>query len=194
MNQDSMDSQNDIDALTRVFHLGLVLFGLAALASGDFAGDYRQAGGLGYAVHKWIGIGVAFFIGGRLAYGIWGPAGARFSNWVPWNRERLQRVWEDLAGFAHFKLPDRPSHQGVAALVETGGLLLFLFLATTGVLMFFTIVPGQRAQGVTRFIKELHEAGEVLLPLFFAGHGGAVVLHALTGKHLWRKMVFLKER
>jgi hypothetical protein len=25
-------------------------------------------------------------------------------------------------------------------------------------------------------------------------HGGAVILHAVTGNHLWRKMIFLGEK
>jgi len=60
--------------------------------------------------------------------------------------------------------------------------------------LFFTIVPGQKAQGITHFIKELHEGGEIPFFLFFLVHGGAVILHATIGNHLWRKMIFLKEK
>ncbi len=193
MKPDDISRKNDLDALTRMLHLGLVVFGLLALMTGDFAGDYKRAESLGFIVHGWIGIGVTVFVGLRLAYGILGPARARFSNWIPYNRERLGLVLEDITGLVKFRLPDRQPHQGLAALVEMSGLLLFSLLAITGVLLFIAVEPGHRVQGTARFIKELHEAGETLLPLFFLGHGGAVLLHAIAGKHLWRKMIFLKE-
>ena len=193
MKTDAVSGGNDIDAFTRILHLGLLVFGLLALASGDFADDYKRAEGLGYLIHRWIGIGVTFFVGLRIADGLWGAAPARFIHWVPYSKERLKLVLDDIRGMLKFRLPDRPPHQGVAGLVEISGLVLFFFLGVTGVLLFFTIEPGHKVQGTARLIKELHEAGETLLPLFFIGHGGAVVLHALAGKHLWRKMIFLKE-
>jgi cytochrome b len=193
MKSDDISSRNDLDALIRILHLGLVVFGLLALMTGDYAGDYKRAASPGFIVHGWIGIGVTVFVALRLAYGILGPAHARFSNWLPYTREQFGLVLEDITGLLKFRLPDRKPHQGLAALVEMSGLLLFSLLAITGVLLFLTIDPGHRAVGAVRFIKEIHEAGEVLLPLFFLGHGGAVLLHAIAGKHLWRKMIFLKE-
>ncbi|MCE5266059.1 MAG: cytochrome b/b6 domain-containing protein [Deltaproteobacteria bacterium] len=192
MKRDGIGRKDELDVVTRILHLGLVFFGLLALATGNFAGDYKIVGGIGFSLHRWIGVGVALLIGLRLAYGIWGPEEIRFINWVPYTRERLRLVWEDVAGLARFRLPERQPHQGVAALVETSGLLLFLFLAASGLLLFFMIAQGHRAEGMTRAVKEFHEVAEVLLPLFFFGHGGAVLLHAMTGNHLWRKMVFLK--
>jgi len=194
MQMDAIGSRNELDVTTRILHLGLVVFGLLALMTGGFAGDYKRADGLGYLLHSRIGIGVTLFTGLRLLYGIWGPRRSRFSRWIPCNRERLKLVWEDIAGLARLRLPDRQPHQGLAALVEMAGLLLFLFLAVTGVGLFFAIEPGQRLAGTARLVKELHEAGEALLPLFFLGHGGAVAVHAMAGKHLWRKMIFLKEK
>jgi len=67
-------------------------------------------------------------------------------------------------------------------------------MALTGSLLFFYLEPGIKAQGTIHFIKEIHEVGEALLPLFFAVHGGAVILHAFMGRHYWREMVFLKEQ
>jgi len=193
MKSDDISSKNDQDILTRMLHLGLVVFGLLALMTGDFAGDYRRAESLGFTVHGWVGIGVTVFVALRLAYGVLGPSHARFSSWFPYSRGPLGLVLEDIALLMKFRLPDRQPRQGLAALVEMSGLLLFSLLAITGVLLFLTMDPGHRAVGAVRFIKDIHEAGEVLLPLFFLGHGGAVLLHAIAGKHLWRKMIFLKE-
>ena len=60
--------------------------------------------------------------------------------------------------------------------------------------MFFYLDPGQKASGVLHFIMEIHEIGEGLIPVFIALHAGAVILHALAGRHKWRKMVFLEDR
>ena len=193
MKNDAISNGTEIDIFTRILHLGLVFFGLLALATGDVADDYKKVGGLGFIVHGWIGIGITFFISLRFMYGIWGSANARFTNWIPYNGERLKLVLEDIVGFVQRRLPDRQPHQGVAGLVEILGLLLFLLLAATGVFMFFAIEPGHKVQGTTHIIKEMHGIGEILLPLYFLGHGGAVLLHAMAGKHLWRKMIFLKE-
>ena len=60
--------------------------------------------------------------------------------------------------------------------------------------MFFYLQPGLKTGGALHFIKELHETGEGVIPIFLALHVGAVLLHALTGRHLWRKMFFLKDQ
>ncbi len=77
--------------------------------------------------------------------------------------------------------------------VQTFGLLVFTWMGLTGGLMFFLLVPGQEARGVVHAIQEIHEIGEGLIPVFLVLHVGAVILHALSGRHLWRKMIFLKE-
>ena len=92
-----------------------------------------------------------------------------------------------------FRLPDRPAHQGLAGLVQTFGLLTFSWMALTGSLMFFYLKPGIETAGMMHYIEEMHEIGEGLIPLFLGLHVGAVILHALTGRHLWRKMFFLRE-
>lgn len=186
--------RKDIDIFTRIIHLGLVIFAVLALATGGLADDYKKVEGLGYFIHSWIGMGTFFFVSLRFIYGVLGPVSMRFIKWVPYNKDRMKLVLEDVKGLTQIRLPDRQPHQGLAALVEIIGLLVVLFLASTGFLLFFVIVPGHKAQGITHFIKELHEGGEIPLFLFFLVHGGAVLLHAMTGNHLWRKMIFLKEK
>jgi len=39
MKKDAISSRDDMDVFTRILHLGLVFFGLLALATGDFADD-----------------------------------------------------------------------------------------------------------------------------------------------------------
>lgn len=184
----------DLDVFTRIIHLGLMVSGILAWLASGWAEEYEHAKHLGFTVHKWLGMGLAFFVTLRLIYGVVGPANVRFKRWVPYNKAGLLLVWEDILTLLKFRLPERQSHQGLAGLVQSFGLLVFSWMAITGSFMFFNLQPGQKASGPLRFIMEIHGIGEGLIPAFLALHVGAVLLHALAGRHIWRKMLFLEDR
>jgi cytochrome b len=184
--------REELDGLTIFLHAGLMVFGLLAWLTGEWAGDYKKLPHWGFFIHKHLGLGVAFFLLLRIVYGFIGPEVARFAHWVPYTKDRLKLVWEDLLTLARLRLPDRATHQGLAGLVETFGLAVFAWMATTGISLYYFLRPGQRAGGAILLIKELHEAGEFLIPVFLIIHVGAVLLHALAGDHRWRKMLFMK--
>jgi len=171
----------------------MLTFGLLAYLASGWAEDYEKAQHLGFTVHKWLGILLASFVALRLIYGIIGPKSVRFTQWVPYTKERWLKAWEDVLTLVRLRLPDRPVHEGLAGIVQTFGLLVFTWMALTGSLMFFLLVPGQKARGVVHAIQEIHEIGQGLIPVFLFLHVGAVILHALSGRHIWRKMIFLKE-
>ncbi len=75
--------KDDLDVPTRIIHLGLMFFALAAWSASGWAEDYAHARHLGFTVHSWLGMGLATFISLRLVYGLVGPANVRFSQWVP---------------------------------------------------------------------------------------------------------------
>ena len=191
--QAAITPKNDLDVFSRVIHLGILVPGLSAWLTGELAGDFEKAKHLGFTVHKWLGITLAVFVCLRLIYGLLGPRTYRFAQWLPYTKDRLKAAWEDVLGLLRFRLPDRPTHIGLAGLVQAFGLALFVWMALTGTLMFFYLVPGQKARGVMHFIEEIHEIGESLIPIFLILHVGAVILHALFGRQLWRPMIFLKE-
>jgi cytochrome b len=194
MNTDSdLQRKDDLDVFARLIHLGMLTFGLLAYLASGWAEDYEKARHLGFSVHKWLGILLAAFVALRLIYGIIGPKVMRFTQWVPYTKERLLKAWVDVLTLLRFRLPDRPVHEGLAGIVQTFGLLIFTRMALSGSLMFFLLVPGQEARGIVHAIQEIHEVGEGLIPIFLILHVGAVILHALSGRHLWRKMIFLKE-
>lgn len=188
------DDDTSLGASAILVHLGLVFFVLAGLLSGGLADDYKKMEHAGYTLHGWIGMGGAFFVFLRVMLGICGPRTLRFSHWVPYTRERLLRAREDIVGLFRFRLPERPVHEGVAGLVESFGLVALLATAASGLLLFFILEPGQKATGAAHSVKELHEGASWLVFLFLSMHAGATVAHALGGRHLWRKMLFLKER
>ena len=184
-------SPDEIDFATRLIHLALVVCGIAALVSGQFAGDYRKPEHTGFSIHEWCGIAMAVAVGLRWLWGVAGPRVQRFSTWFPLTRTRLAAAWQDINALTRFKLPVRPQHQGLAGLVQAAGLCAFAWMAVTGTLLFVWLEPGARAVGGVRLIKSLHEAGQVVLLTYLALHVGAVILHALTGHDLWRRMFFV---
>ena len=184
----------ELDGLTKFIHLGLMVFGLLALMTGFLAEDYKHQQHLGFSFHRWFGIGLAAFVALRLWHGFSGPREARFREWLPYTRERLLFIVEDIKTLLKFQLPERPPRQGLSGLVQTFGLAAFAWMGATGALMFFLMTPGGKARGFLHLIKEMHEAGWWLALVFLGIHGGAVILHALAGQDLWRQMFFLKRR
>jgi cytochrome b len=194
MEQHRTDRDGTLGPFAITVHLGLAVFGIAAALTGLLADDYKHAEHLGFTVHSWFGMGLAVFAGIRLIAGIIGPPGLRFARWMPFTPDRFRAVIEDVAGLMRFRMPERPTHQGLAGAVQSFGLAVFFLMAATGVYLFFFLEPGWKARGLVHAVKELHEVGEVLIPLFLSLHGGAVIMHALRGNHLWKKMLFLSDR
>jgi cytochrome b len=177
-----------------VLHLGLVVFGVWAWWIGEDAHDYHKPDHSGYMLHMYVGLTFSAFLLLRLLYGFFGPRASRFSAWVPYTRERLAQVWADLRTFARFKLPEPVPHQGLNALVQSLGLLLFTWQGASGALMSILIVPGERTHGWLSVVREIHhEWSGIWIPAYLVLHIGAAALHAFTGRQIWRKMIFLGE-
>lgn len=186
------DKSSELDSFTIFLHFGLMVFGILAWSTGQWAGDYKTSHHLGFTIHKMAGLCAALFISARLYHGFIGPKPALFANWAPYTSERMRLVFEDLRGLFTLKLPDRPSRQGLAGLWEIFGLAVFTWMTATGAVMFFFLSPGRKTRGFIHVLKELHELGEWLIPVFLTVHVAAVIIHALMGDHRWRKMFFLK--
>jgi cytochrome b len=181
-----------LDLTTRILHLGLAIFGIAAWWTGEDSNDYAQADHGGYTLHLWLGLAMALFVALRLLWGFVGPAPARFAAWLPWNAARLRPAVEDVRGLLRFKLPERESHEGLAGLVQALGLLVFTWLAASGTVLPFVITPGERLTGWAHTLKESHELAGETIPVYLVLHIGAVLLHALKGRQIWKKMIFLE--
>jgi cytochrome b len=185
--------RQNLGEITRLIHLGLTVFGILALLTGLWAGDYKRVHHLGFSLHKWLGLTLSFFMAWRIWTGFFGSSEALFSQWVPYTPERLKMVWVDGLTLLRLKLPERPAHQGLAGLVQTFGLAVFAWMAGTGSLMALFLTPGYKAGGFVHAIKEAHELGLWLIIAFLLIHVSAVTLHALAGDHLWRRMFFLEK-
>jgi cytochrome b len=184
-------SAPDLDVVTRLLHLALVVLGLAAWLTGDLAGDYERGASLGLSVHRWLGISAAVAVALRLIWGVAGPRSARFASWLPVTRGRLRLVVEDVQMLLQFQIPERVPHEGLAGVVQAIGLLIFAWVAATGTVLFYALEPGSRPGPGLHLMKELHEAGETLIPTYLAVHVGATLAHVLAGDRRWRSMFFL---
>lgn len=180
-----------LDATTRILHLGLAVFGTWAWWLGDSAHDYHRADHAGYTLHLWIGLSFTAFLLARLAYGAFGPRAQRFTAWVPCTRERFAFVIADIRSLARLRIPAPVSHQGLNAAVQSLALLLFTWQGVSGAVISLAVTPGQRAHGVLDTLMDLHGTAGVWIPVYLVLHVGATVLHALTGRQIWKKMLFL---
>ncbi|MBI5846905.1 MAG: cytochrome b/b6 domain-containing protein [Nitrospirae bacterium] len=176
------------DIWLRLTHLGILIFGIAAWISGYAAGDYKRIDHSGFDIHQWLGIGASFFVFIRIAIGLFGSEVARFRNWLPITGERISAALKDIQELVRFRMPHRPTHQGLAGVVQTFGLAVFVLLAISGGLLFLLLDPGMKARGIVHDIKEVHEIGGILIPAFLSLHGGAVIMHTFAGNHVWKRI------
>lgn len=174
-----MSTVKRLTATSRLIHLGIAAFGIAAYLSAEGAESARASPG--YLLHAYLGFAVAATIGLRVAWGIFGPATMRFSSWSPFSARQWTMAREDLRGLVRLRLPDRPLHQGIAGLVQMFGLVLLGYMAVTGTALYF-------ATGVqwVEMIEEAHELGEALIPAFLFVHVAAVIAHSIVGLPVWQ--------
>jgi cytochrome b len=176
------------DFPTRLIHFLLAALGVAALVSGQFAGDYRRPAHPGFDIHREIGLATAVAIALRLVWGLVAQGEARFSRWVPFTRERLRLAWQDVRDLARLRLPQRAGHAGLSGLVQALGLLAFLWMAATGSVLYAFLEPGARVSGWLGAVRELHEGGQAAVLTYLFLHVGAVIAHAIAGESLWRRI------
>jgi cytochrome b len=182
-----------LDIPTRVFHLGLVVFGVWAWWIGEDAHDYHKPDHSGYTLHMYVGLTFSAFLLLRLIWGFAGPKELRFSAWFPYTRERLAYVKDDLRTLMRLRMPEPVTHRGFNALVQALGIVLFTWQGASGALMSLLITPGQKTGGWLSVMREVHhEGGGIWIPTYLALHVGAAVLHAFTGRQIWKKMIFLE--
>ncbi|MHB8067963.1 MAG: cytochrome b/b6 domain-containing protein [Desulfobaccales bacterium] len=179
------------DFPTLLLHAGITIFGLTAWLSGGWAGDYKRLSHPGFSLHRGLGLCLALLILARLLYGVLGPEKVRWSRLIPLDLKAwLGSVVEDLQSLLRRELPDRPRFWGLKGVVQLFGLLVFAWMALSGSLLFTYLEPGHKAHGLLHVIKEMHEVGKVLIPIFLGLHLTGVLLDAIWGRKKWRRVIF----
>lgn len=188
------EEKDKLDFPTLLLHAGITIFGLTAWLSGDWAGDYKRLSHPGFSLHRGLGICLALLVLARLLYGVLGPEKCRWANLIPLNLKAwLGSVVEDLQSLLKLELPDRPRFWGLKGVVQVFGLLVFSWMALSGSLLFSYLEPGRKAHGLLHVLKEMHEIGEILIPIFLGLHLTGVLLDAIWGRGKWRRVIFLEK-
>ncbi len=169
---------------TRLIHIGLAAFGIAAYFTAEGAEDGGDS--FGFLLHAYLGLSVATFVLLRLIRGFIGPEQMRFSSWSPFSARQWHMARDDLRVMFRLRVPERQLHEGFAGLVQSFGFLIFTWMATTGVMIF--LIGGESETELFEILEELHEVGENLVPLYLILHVGGVLLHTFLGAHIWRRM------
>lgn len=184
-------STRHLTVAVRLMHLGLVVTCVAAWLTGEIA-EPEGGEALGYLIHSTLGLVVGGVLILRVLYGLIGPGEQRFSYWLPVTPQRIRMVIDDMLSLLTLKLPEREGHQGIAGAVQAFGLLVFSWMALTGLWLYLYLEPGVEARGWLDVVEEAHELGEGLIPLFLVVHVGAAIIHALAGHSTLRKMFFFR--
>lgn len=172
----------------KLIHLGLAAFGIAAYLTSEFADD--DVTSIGYFLHSYLGLSVATTVILRLVVGIVPQRALSFKGWSPFSVKQWQLSLEDFRSLLNLKVPDRDKHQGLSGMTQAFGLFIFTWMSLTGIALFMLV--SETESKAFEFIEELHEVGETLIPLYLFLHVGAVALHMLSGKPIWKKMFKFK--
>ena len=169
----------------RLTHAGLAIFGLCAYLSGELAEETEHGLTVGYWLHAYLGLTLTVFlishIIGRLA-----SVGRTKSGGLAGSGSYYASLREDIGQLIQFKLPVREDHGGLAGLVQVFGLLIFLWMSITGIILLY--LGGPEVSDLAHSVAEAHEVGEQLIPIFLFLHIGAVILHSLAGHAIWQRM------
>jgi len=188
------------DVPTRVLHWtnALLIIALVALILGA---EWAEAFGKGKAaeesfaeLHAYVGRILVITLFARIAWGFIGNQYARFSDMVPYTREKLLGIWAGVKWYAGLCRKEPPAAIGHDPFASLFYLILFLALvlqAATGLLLAgieFDMFPGTLiTSGLSEHGRELveegaeavHEFGMAYVLFFFAAHMGGVIAHTL---------------
>ncbi|PKI16599.1 cytochrome b/b6 domain-containing protein [Colwellia sp. 12G3] len=185
-----MSDQYTYPTYAKLIHLGMAFFGVFAFLTGEFAEDGITSNG--YLLHSYLGLSLASVMLIRVAIGFTNASALSFKKWSPFSKQQRQYAIDDFRTLLTFKIPNRERHDGLAGLTQTFGLLIFIWMSVTGTTLF--MLGSEGGSNIFEYVEELHEVGESLIPIFLALHVGAVILHTLCGKPIWRKMFNHKSR
>jgi cytochrome b561 len=163
-------------------------FGIAAYLTAELAEGGAQSSG--YLLHAYLGLSLAAMMLLRLGMGTGRSLSLSFRSWSLFSRTQWRMVFEDLRSLVTFKVPDRGRHEGLAGLVQALGLLIFVWMATTGTGLY--LLNGGVETMLFEAVEEAHEVGEGLIPLYLLLHVGAVFLHTLIRQPVWQRMFQLR--
>ncbi len=183
-----MNEQYSYPRYAKLIHLCIALFGVAAFLTGELAEDGFSS--YGYMLHSYLGLSLADTMFLRILVGLTYSKSLSFKKWQPFSRQQWRFVFEDCRALLRLKIPSRGRHEGLAGITQAFGLVIFTWMSVTGTMLF--MLGSEIGNEAFKLIEEIHEVGESLIPLYLALHVGAVIIHSLYGKSIWKKMFSCK--
>ena len=123
----------------------------------------------------------------RIILGLYLLEAISFKNWSPFSAQQWKVALDDFRTLLSLRVPEREKHQGLSGITQAFGLFIFTWMSITGIALF--MLGSGRESDAYELIEELHEVGETLIPLYLFLHVGAVILHMLCGKPIWKKKI-----
>ncbi|MEH6596795.1 MAG: cytochrome b/b6 domain-containing protein [Colwellia polaris] len=179
-----IEEKYEYPTYAKLIHLGLAFFGITAYLTSELTD--KDVTSVGYLLHSYLGLSVATMIALRILIGSATSGALSFRGWSFFSIEQWKFALEDFRTILSLNIPEREKHQGLAGITQAFGLFIFTWMSLTGMVLFGL---GSEVEGALfELIEEIHEVGETLVPLYLFLHVGAVVLHVLCGKPIWKKM------
>ena len=175
---------NPFPLFAKFLHAGIAIFGITAFLSGELAENGSES--TGFYIHAYLGLSLAAFVFLRVFRGMTAAAPMRFSGWSPFSSRQWSLALQDVRSLFQLRVPERGIHEGLAGLTQSFGLILFSWMALTGTGLF--LLASNPEAVLFEAVEELHEVGEMLIPLYLAVHVGSVVVHSVAGKPIWQRM------
>jgi cytochrome b561 len=166
----------------------MVIFGIFAFLTVEFAEDGITSNG--YLLHSYLGLSLASVILIRIVMGLTSSKALSFKEWSPFSKHQWQCAIHDFRTLLTLKIPNRSRHEGLVGITQAFGLLIFFWMSVTGTTIF--MLKSGTESNFIQYIEEIHEVGESLIPIYLVLHVGAVLLHTLCGKPIWKKMFNFK--
>lgn len=180
-----MDNQDyTYERYAKLLHLGMAVFGIAAYTTAELAEGASDS--VGFLLHAYLGFSLAGFLGLRWVNGLLGSGPMSFSGWTPFSASQWKLLVEDIGLLMRFKVPYRAMHEGLAGVTQWFGLLIFAWMAITGIALYFLVADA--GGELFAIVEELHELGEGLVPLYLLLHVGSVLVHSIAGHSIWKRM------
>ena len=181
-------NKNEYPTYAKLIHLGLAAFGITAFLTSELAEE--GVASIGYLVHSYLGLFLAAIMTLRIILGLCLLEAISFKNWSPFSAQQWKLALDDFRTLLSLRIPEREKHQGLSGITQAFGLFIFTWMSITGIALF--MLGSGRESDAYELIEELHEVGETLIPLYLFLHIGAVILHMLYGKPIWKKMFKFK--
>jgi len=177
------------DLFTRLLHLCIVV-GVVSQMLVSLVMVYPKPGrpeNAWFELHEMVGLSL---LGVFTAHWIWSIVKMRvFAEPLllfPWfstqaRRALQQDLIETLREVRQFRLPYSRTATPLPAAIQGLGLLLGLFLAATGAIIFFGMEADGKMSGLIHGVKEVHGAVSVLMWVYLAVHPTLGILHHFAG-------------